>query len=112
MVVQTEVPKFKRPLLVDPEFSIPRTAEILFSRDASGRRALVYGAFADDALYYNTFVSPKAPLSLRLHPSISTAVSCGVYSKLGQLRQSHSVACRLALYSLTKAPFYLNCPVS
>ncbi|EIE24759.1 hypothetical protein COCSUDRAFT_41066 [Coccomyxa subellipsoidea C-169] len=53
---QTEVPKLRRPLLVDPEHSIPRTAEVLFSRDASGRRALVFGAFAEDALYYNTFV--------------------------------------------------------
>ncbi|CAL8464054.1 g3589 [Coccomyxa elongata] len=58
---KTEVPKLTRPLLVDPEFSIPHTAEILFSRDASGRRALVYNAFADDALYYNTFFTVVGP---------------------------------------------------
>lgn len=75
-VAQTEVPKLMRPLLVDPEFSIPRTAEILFSRDASGRRALVYNAFADDAFYYNTFVSLaslrsafKIPICPRQRPS-------------------------------------------
>ncbi len=57
-VAQTGVPKLTRPLLLDPEFNIPHTAEILFSRDASGRRALVHNAFTADALYYNTFVSP------------------------------------------------------
>lgn len=57
-VAQTEVPRLSRPLLVDPEYSIPRSVELLFSRDASGRRAIVYNAFAPDAFYYNTFVRP------------------------------------------------------
>ncbi len=84
MTLQTEVPKLRRPLLVDPEHSIPRTAEVLFSRDASGRRALVFGAFAEDALYYNTFVRPH-----QLFPFDHSAV---LYCRTALIIQGDSVS--------------------
>lgn len=42
------------PLLVNPEHSIPRVAEVIFGSNASYRHALVHKAFTPDAYYYNT----------------------------------------------------------
>lgn len=48
------------PLLIDPESSIPRSAEILFSCNSTERYALVHCAFDKSAQYYNTYV--RGPL--------------------------------------------------
>lgn len=47
---------------MDPEYSIPRVAEVIFGTNASHRHALVHKAFAPDAYYYNTAASafPRA----------------------------------------------------
>ncbi|CAL8464053.1 g3588 [Coccomyxa elongata] len=54
---KTEVPTLPQPLLVDAEDSIARAAELLFRSDPSGRSAIVFNAFATDAIFYSTFLS-------------------------------------------------------
>lgn len=54
---QEVVPKLERPLLTDPETTIPRAIEVLFGSSPSRRYALVQAAFTQDAFYYNTWVS-------------------------------------------------------
>jgi hypothetical protein len=54
---QEVVPKLERPLLTDPETTIPRAIEVLFGSSPSRRYALVQAAFTQDAVYYNTWVS-------------------------------------------------------
>ena len=54
--VQEVVPKLERPLLTDPETTIPRAIEVLFGSSPSRRYALVQAAFTQDAFYYNTWV--------------------------------------------------------
>ena len=54
--MQEVVPKLERPLLTDPENTIPRAIEVVFGSSPSRRYALVHNAFTPDAFYYNTWV--------------------------------------------------------
>ena len=52
------MPKLERPLLIDPENTIPRAIEVVFGSSPSRRYALVHSSFTPDASYYNTWASP------------------------------------------------------
>ena len=55
--MQEVVPKLERPLLIDPENTIPRAIEVVFGSSPSRRYALVQSSFTPDAFYYNTWAS-------------------------------------------------------
>ena len=55
--MQEVVPKLERPLLIDPENTIPRAIEVVFGSSPSRRYALVHSSFTPDASYYNTWAS-------------------------------------------------------
>ena len=61
MPTQGPLPYLSSPVLLDPESSIPKAAEALFSCAAGERYALVQKAFAPDATYYNSFVRLPCP---------------------------------------------------
>ena len=56
--MQEVVPKLERPLLIDPDNTIPRAIEVVFGSSPSRRYALVHSSFTPDAFYYNTWASP------------------------------------------------------
>ena len=58
LCMQEVVPKLERPLLIDPDNTIPRAIEVMFGSSPSRRYALVHSSFTPDAFYYNTWVSP------------------------------------------------------
>ena len=60
---QDPLPVLSGPALLDPEVSIPKAAEILFSCPPGERYAIVHRAFSPDATYYNSFVR-SLPLSM------------------------------------------------
>ena len=60
--LQPPVLDLNTPVLLDPENTIPRSAEILFGCSPTERYALVHCAFDKSAHYYNTFV--RRPLAL------------------------------------------------
>ncbi|CAK0786247.1 hypothetical protein CVIRNUC_009460 [Coccomyxa viridis] len=55
------VPKLERPLLIDPENTIPRAIEVVFGSSPSRRYALVHSSFTPDASYYNTWMTVVGP---------------------------------------------------
>lgn len=57
LCMQEVIPKLERPLLIDPESTIPRAMEVVFGSSPSRRYALVHSSFTPDAYYYNTWVS-------------------------------------------------------
>ena len=57
LTMQEVVPKLERPLLIDPDSTIPRAIEVVFGSSPSRRYALVHSSFTPDAFYYNTWAS-------------------------------------------------------
>lgn len=84
------------PLLVNPESSIPRVAEVIFGSNASYRHALVHKAFTPDAYYYNTAAS-----SILTH-SASDDFECHVsyYPCVGSCLGTHT--CPVAVECLSQ----------